>query len=60
MLAWYQSAFGAQLRGEVVSTPDGKSVMHAMLDIGASPFMAADVFWPGWETGLSESTTVGM
>ena len=56
---WYQNALGAQLQTDIVPAPDGKSVMHAMLKVGNSPFMAADV-WPGWEKGPEQSTTVGM
>lgn len=56
---WYQRALGAELMGEVVPTPDGKGVMHAMLRVGDSPFMAVDV-WPGYERGPTDTATVGM
>ena len=41
------------------SWKDGKGIMHALLRVGESPFMAADV-WPGWEKGPEQSTSVGM
>ena len=56
---WYRRALGAELQGEMVPSPDGEGIMHAMLRIGESPFMAADV-WPGWEKGPEQSTSVGM
>ena len=59
-VAFYQKALGAMLAAPVVMGPGGKSVLHAMLAIGDSPFMLADA-WPGtWEKGPDGSSTVGL
>ncbi len=57
---FYQKALGAELAAPVVPTPDGKGVLRAMLQIGNSHVMMADV-WPGqYETGPSGSATSSM
>jgi PhnB protein len=42
-IEFYKNAFGAQVKGDVHHTPDGK-VMHAELRIGDSVLMLADEF----------------
>lgn len=56
-VAFYQTAFGAELAAPVVPGPEGKGVMHAMLRIGDSQIMMADS-WPGqYERGPAEAAT---
>ncbi len=57
---FYKKALGAEVLGEIASGPDGKSVMHAMMQIGDSHIMMADA-WPGsWETAPDGNATAGM
>jgi PhnB protein len=57
---FYKKAFGAETIGEISKAPDGKSVIHAMLKIGNSNIMMADV-WPGnYETGPVNTATAGL
>lgn len=57
---FYQRAFGAELTAPVVTGPEGKGVMHAMLTVGDSHIMMADA-WPGaWEQGPDGSATAGL
>ena len=57
---FYQKAFGAEATSPVVPSPDGKSVMHAMIKIGDSNLMMADA-WPGLaEQGPQGATTIGL
>jgi uncharacterized glyoxalase superfamily protein PhnB len=54
---FYQKAFGAELTGPPVPSPDGKNIMHAMLRLGDSHLMMADA-WPGaWEQGPKASAS---
>jgi len=56
----YKKAFGAELAGPVAKGPDGKSVMHAMMQIGDSKLMLSDA-WPGmWEKGPDDCATAGL
>src|SRR5881396_1828608 len=56
----YQKAFGAELAGPAVPSPDGQRVMHAMMKIGNSHVMMADA-WPGaWEQAPKGSATAGI
>jgi len=54
---FYKKAFGAEVRGGVFKTPDGK-VMHAELKIGDSVLMLADEF-PGMGDCSSPQTLGG-
>ena len=57
---FYQEAFGARLTGPPLFSPDGKSIMHAMLKLGNSHLMMADS-WPGaWERGPVKSSSAGL
>jgi PhnB protein len=56
-IEFYKKAFGAEVRGGVHKTPDGK-VMHAELKIGDSVFMLADEF-PGMGDCSSPQTLGG-
>jgi len=56
-IEFYKKAFGAEVRGGVFKTPDGK-VMHAELKIGDSAFMLADEF-PGMGDCSSPQTLGG-
>ncbi len=47
-IGFYERAFGASVVGEIARGPDGKSIMHAMIQIGNSHVMLADA-WPGYE-----------
>jgi uncharacterized glyoxalase superfamily protein PhnB len=59
-LEYYKRAFGAKQIGHVAMGPDGKSVMHAMVQIGDTNLMMADA-WPGkWETGPTDKATAGL
>lgn len=42
-IEFYKKAFGAKERGRM-TTPDGKSIAHASLEIGDSAFMLTDEF----------------
>lgn len=57
---FYKKAFNAQLAGEVHYSPDGKSVMHAMLRIGDSNIMMADAWPGGWEKGPVDGATAAL
>ncbi|MGK7395733.1 MAG: VOC family protein [Candidatus Cyclobacteriaceae bacterium M3_2C_046] len=41
---FYQKSFGLGLKAPVMFAPDGKKVMHAMLSLGDTNLMMADVF----------------
>jgi PhnB protein len=56
-IEFYQNAFGAELRGGIFKSPDGK-VMHAELKIGDSIIMLADEF-PGMGDAASPQTLGG-
>src|SRR5215470_18188333 len=56
-IEFYKNAFGAEVRGGVFKTPDGK-VMHAELGIGDSVVMLADEF-PGMGDCSSPQTLGG-
>ena len=56
-IEFYKKAFGAEVRGGVFKTPDGK-VMHAELKIGDSVLMLADEF-PGMGSCTSPQTLGG-
>jgi uncharacterized glyoxalase superfamily protein PhnB len=59
-IEFYQKALGAELAGPPALGAHGKGVMHALVKIGDSHFMAADA-WPGqWEKGPEGSTSVGF
>ena len=57
---FYQKAFGAELVGPPVPTPDGKGIMHAMLKLGDSNIMMADANPGQWEQGPKDNATAGM
>ncbi len=57
---FYQKAFSAELAAPVVPAPDGKGIMHAMLKLGDSNIMMADVRPGQWEQGPKESATASM
>jgi PhnB protein len=56
----YKKAFGAEVVGEVLMTPDGQRVGHALLKIGNSHVMMNDVMGPGWETAPTKGATAGI
>ena len=56
-IEFYKKAFGAEVRGGVFKTPDGK-VMHAEVKIGDSVLMLADEF-PGMGSCASPQTLGG-
>lgn len=57
---FYREALGATLLGDAVPSPDGRSVWHAMMQIGDSKVMMADAA-PGLrERGPGDHTTVGL
>ena len=56
-IEFYKTAFGAEVKGGVFKTPDGK-VMHAELRIGDSTLMLADEF-PGMGDCSSPQTLGG-
>lgn len=53
-IALYKKAFGAKEEG-VMKTPDGKSVMHAVLNIGNSKIFLADMICSGDNTSSKAS-----
>lgn len=59
-IEFYQKAFGANVIGDIARGPDGKSVMHSVMQIGDSMIMMSDA-WPGqWEMGPKENATAGL
>jgi uncharacterized glyoxalase superfamily protein PhnB len=59
-IEFYKKALGAESPLPAVESPDGKSILHAMLKLGDTNIMMADA-WPGqWEQGPKESATTGM
>lgn len=56
-IEFYQLAFGASVVGNVVPTPDGEGVWHAMLQIGDSMLMVNDSEPDSYERGPSNYTT---
>ncbi|MBT4089351.1 MAG: glyoxalase/bleomycin resistance/extradiol dioxygenase family protein [Deltaproteobacteria bacterium] len=59
-IQFYQKAFNAELIGQAVPGPDGKSIMHAMLKFGDSNIMMADAWPESWETGPENNATSGL
>ncbi len=59
-IEFYQKAFGAKLAGPPVPSPDGKGIMHAMLKLGDSNIMMADVRPEQWEKGPKETATASL
>ena len=57
---FYQKALGAKLLGEIATAPDGKSIMHAMLQIGNSHIMLADAWPDSWDIGPTDHATAGL
>lgn len=57
---FYQRVFGAELMSQIMSTPDGKRVMHAMLKLGNSHIMMADAMPGEWERGPENSATASL
>ena len=57
-IEFYKKAFKAELVGQVMPTPDGNGVWHAMLKIGNSNLMMADVQPGAWEKGPETCTTM--
>lgn len=57
---FYKKAFNAELVGDAVYSPDGKTVMHAMLKIGDSNIMMADAYPGGWEKGPIDGATASL
>ncbi len=57
---FYQKAFCAELPSPLVPSPDGKTVMHAMVRIGDSSVMMADAFPGSWEAGPQGTATAGL
>lgn len=56
----YKHLFGAAVVGSPLIEPGVGRILHAVLEIGDSRMMLADV-WPGtWERGPRECTTVGF
>lgn len=55
---FYTKTFKAELMGEIIPTPDGTGVWHAMLKIGNSTIMMADATPSGWEKGPETGTTI--
>ena len=57
---FYKRAFNAKQIGEIAKGPDGNTVMHAMIKIGDSNIMLADV-WPGrYESGPKGTATASI
>lgn len=56
----YKKALKAELLGDIVPSPDGKAVWHAMIKIGNSTIMVADAMPDSWEKGPVGSTSVGL
>lgn len=59
-IGFYEDALGGALVSDVVPTPDGSAVWHAMLQVGDSRIMMADAMPGGIETGPDAATTVGF
>jgi len=57
---FYQKALGANLACPVMKGPEGKGVMHAMLQIGDSHVMLADACPGHREKGPSDGVTTGF
>ena len=57
-ITFYQKAFNAELIGQIMSTPDGKGVWHAMMKLGTSHIMMADAQPGSWEKGPETCTTM--
>jgi len=59
-IEFYKKALGADSLFPSVESPDGKSILHAMLKLGDSNLMLADA-WPGqWEQGPKDNATTGI
>ena len=59
-IEFYRNALGAQTIGDVVPTPDGGGVWHAMLRVGDSNVMLADAASGQWEGAPAAGTSVGL
>ena len=59
-MSFYQKAFGAELVGEIVPSPDGKTVWHSMLRLGDSNIMANDAMPGGYERGPVDFATSSL
>ena len=57
---FYKKAFRAEQSGNIVPSPDGRYVWHAMLKIGDSHFMMADTMPGSWEKGPERGTTLSL
>lgn len=57
---FYKKVFGAELVEPPVKSPDGKSIMHAMMKFGNSYFMMADALPGRWEQGPQQNATASM
>lgn len=59
-IAFYQRALGAELVGDIVAGPDGRTVMHSVVKIGNSQIMIADAWPQAWEHGPRNGATAGI
>jgi PhnB protein len=60
-IAFYEKAFSAHVIGQIAPSPDGKTILHAMMTIGDSKIMLSDVMDPtGPERGPSDHATTGF
>ncbi len=57
---FYQKAFGAELQGPPIQTPDGKGIMHAMMKLGDSHIMMSDAWHGQYERGPKEGVSASM
>ena len=59
-IEFYQKYFEATLTYPAMPGPDGKSILHALLNIGDAQIMLSDA-WPGaWEKGPETHATGGL
>lgn len=59
-ISFYKKALGAELDGDIVDSPDGNFVWHAILRIGNAAIMVADALPGGVEVGPGETTTMSI
>jgi uncharacterized glyoxalase superfamily protein PhnB len=57
---FYKKALGAEVIGQIVPSPDGKGVWHAMVKIGDSTLMLADARAGSWEKGPDKNSTMSI
>lgn len=57
---FYGKALGAEPISPPVPTPDGRGIMHVMLQLGDAHVMMADAFPESWERGPVDGTTASL